>query len=505
MSVSRKNRAALRYLIFLPLIGLSILSASAATEDPDRQLHEGRQLLKEEQPAEALNRFELLIERRQHLVPALFGAAEASATLEQPVAALAYYLQVEAASEASADEKRRASFGAARMFVWLERYPDAESVYRRLLMTPLDEGDLQIARAGLMRALALQDQPISAYRSVPEDAALDAAGRFERARAALWAGWPEKAERLLEGIETPPGSRLTKDVEALRRATIDTLGHPLNARFHFSADNDDLHTLKTDLMIGRRFSGSHVLSLILQVQHFGQKDRDLGMRGLQGRYDGRFGDSLSFALQAGLAHYGDWRTTLSYGQIVYQPADRFRMELSAGREAVETFASFDRQITLTSMSLGVDYNLARRVALVGVLYGQRFSDNNNRRGGIAKVVVVLSEQIGLSAQARLRFFESSRKDVEGYFNPTHFREEQILLNLKRALKPDWRFEVLTGPGYQNISGGDNGATWMVEGRLSARWIGSLSANALLGYTTSSISNPSGFAMTYGQLFVSCPW
>ena len=504
MRTSRKSATSLLLLIFLLLAGLSILPASAA-EVPDPLLSEGRRLLKEEQPAEALKRFDALIEGRQHFVPALFGAAEASALLEQPAAALAYYRQVEAAPEANADEKRRASFGAARMLVWLERYPEAESIYRRLLMTPLSEGDSQIARAGLMRTLALQDQPISAYRSVPDDAALDAAGRFERARAALWAGWPEKAELLLEGIETPPGSRLAKEVETLRRAMIDTLGHPLNARFYFSADNDDLHTLKTDLMIGRRFSGSHALSLILQIQHFSQRDRDLGMRGLQGRYDGRFGDALSFALQAGPADYGDWRTTLSYGQIVYRPADRFRMELSAGREAVETFVSFDRQITLTSVSLGVDYSLNRRIALVGVLYGQRFSDNNDRRGGIAKTVVVLSEQIGLSAQARLRFFESSRNDVEGYFNPSHFREEQLLLNLKRALKPDWRFEALTGPGYQNISGGDNGATWIVEGRLSARWIGCLSANALLGYTTSSISNPSGFEMTYGQLFVSCPW
>ncbi|TAK09874.1 MAG: hypothetical protein EPO39_01450 [Candidatus Manganitrophaceae bacterium] len=498
----KRRRTTLLSLILIFLIGWPIGSSAEA---PDRLLNEGRRLLKEEQPAEALDRFDALIARRQHVAAALFGAAEASALLERPAAALGYYRQVEEAPDASDDEKRRASFGAARMLLWLERYPESESIYRRLLTAPLSEDDLQVARAGLIRALALQDQPIAAYRSVPEESGLDSSGRFERARAALWAGWPEKARLLLEGVDAPPGSRLAQEVETLHRSVAETLGHPLNARFYFSADNDDLQTRKTDLMIGRRFSGLHVLSVLFQNQHFSQRDRDLDMRGVQGRYDGQLGDALSVALQGGPAKYGDGWTPLSYGQLLYRPTDRFRVELGAGREAVETFAAFDRHITLTSASLGVDYNLTRRVALVGLLYTQRFSDGNDRQGGIAKTVVVLSEQIGLSAQARLRFFESGRDDVVGYFNPARFREEQLLLNLKRTLRPGWRLEALTGPGYQQISGGDHNVTWLVEGRLSARWTGCLSANALLGYTTSSVSTPSGFEMTYGQLFVSCPW
>jgi hypothetical protein len=210
-------------------------------------------------------------------------------------------------------------------------------------------------------------------------------------------------------------------------------------------------------------------------------------------------------VQGGAGYYGDWRTGLWSGDATYRPFDRLAVEVSAGREVVENFASFDRNIVMDRASVGAEYGLTHRATLAGLVYGQRFSDANERLGTVGRFGLVLSETIGLSAQLRVRHFKSSRDDVVGYFNPESFQEEKLVFVLRRWLNPVWRIEVLGGPGIQTINPGERSGTSLIEAGVSGRWRGCLSSSVTLGYSDSAVSTPSGFSQYYGQVRVSCPW
>jgi len=476
-----------------------------AAQGPDIRLQEARDALRAGNAREALDRFEQLIDNRLARRPALFGAAEASAVLDEPERALGYYRQILQESDIGSEDERRARFGAARMSIWVGRYSDAESFYRQLLRQPLSDEDAEIARVGLIKALSFGGRPMAAFESAPHTANLSASDRFELARAAMWAGWPDKADVLLRDIGPVTEGRLARDLENLKLDVACELASPASLRFGWSRDSDEFTARKAELVVGTRVLTAHTMSLALQWQSFDQHDRALGMRGVQGRYDGRWTDHLWVSLQGGPAYYDGNHVGLWSSNVVYRPTDRVGVEASAGREAVESFPAFDRRVVLDTIGLGLDYRVTARLGLAGFVYGQRFSDANERLGGVGKATAVLSERVGLSAQLRARMFASARNDVQGYFNPERFIEEQLLLVLRRRLNSDWRVEVVGGPGVQRVTPDERSTTSLIEGRIAGRFVGCLTSSLVMGYSNSAVSSASGFARYYGSLFISSAW
>ncbi|NKB47623.1 MAG: hypothetical protein GKR77_07535, partial [Legionellales bacterium] len=78
--------------------------------------------------------------------------AQQAAERNDPKQALQHYQQARVLAEAQNDETliRVALFGIARMQMWLEHLPQAQALYRQLLMTPLNEQDRALAQSKLM-------------------------------------------------------------------------------------------------------------------------------------------------------------------------------------------------------------------------------------------------------------------------------------------------------------------------------------------------------------------
>ncbi|MEO5657563.1 MAG: hypothetical protein ABIO65_08435 [Nitrospiria bacterium] len=479
--------------------------AWAAPDEDAVRWHEARESLEAQRAREARDRFQRLFDSPAFRFPALIGAAEASAMLDEPETALVYYQRALSLPDLTPGDERRALFGSARILVWLGRYPEAETRYRRLLTRPLDAQDERVARTGLIRSLALQDRPMAAYRfgrDIPESA--DAAERFELARAALWAGWPDKAQALLSAVAETDG-RLADDVAGLRRDLADETGHPLTLRVDGSRDSDGFDADTTELTVGARIDGRRTVAGIVRWQSFRQRERRVYGRGLQARYEARVGDHLRLMLQGGLVRYGDRNTGVWSSRAVYRPADAVRVEAGATREVVESFPSFDRGVTADTLALSAEYRITHAVTSGAGVFGRRFSDGNERLGLSGNGRVVLSERVGLSAQLRARIFASSRNDVSGYFNPERFHETQIVMVVNRRLAPGWRLEVLAGPGLQRAAPGGGSRTSLMETQLAARLPGCLSSTLGVGYSDSALASASGYERYYGHVAISCPW
>lgn len=504
---SALRTVAVESILFALLFSLLTVRSVHGAEDYEQRLDRAQMLLQQQNASGALTIFKVLIAERPSF-SACLGAARASALADRPQDALGYYCQsLEIADNAT--ERRVSLFGIARMLMWLERYAEAESIYRELLSQPLSNEDHAVAAAGLVRSLSFQDKPMRAYGSVPQGAGLEfsPAERMELARSALWAGWPDKAaEMLQQEIPVEPDTRMARELEILRSDVHAEIANPVNLHGEFISDSDDMRIRKSELAAGKRFSNAGMFNLLMQHQGFEQHDQQLTMNSLQARYSSRVEDAFWFFVQAGPAKYDDWRTALWSGNAVYQPNDEIRYEAFIGREAVETFDALNRHITLDTAGLTAAYTPVGRFLLAGALYRQSFSDDNNRLGGTGRIVTPISERMGLDVQLRARYFEDSRTDATGYFNPERFHEEQLLLALNRRLDSNWRLYALAGPGIQNTSPGDGSKTTLLaEVSLRGKVVRSVSINLDYGYSNSAFASSSGYRRQFSGMTLACTW
>lgn len=477
-----------------------------AAENYAQRLDRAETLLKRQEGAAALALFKTLIAERPTF-SACLGAARASAVADEPESALRYYRHALDIAGDNAMERRLSLFGIARMLMWLERYQEAEKTYEELLSHPLSKEDHAVAAAGQVRSLAFQDKPMRAYRIASAGSEPSSSERVELARSALWAGWPDKAEEMLRPeIVLEPDTRMARELEALRSDVHAQMANPVELHGEYISDSDDLRIRKSELAARMKISAIADLGLAVQNQGFEQHDQHLAMNSLQARYSSRPADTFWLSFQAGPAKYGEWRTALWSGSMVYHPNDETRYELFISREAVETFLALNDHITLDTAVMTAAYTPVSKILLSASLYRQSFSDDNDRLGGTVKFAVPVSRRVGLDVQLRARYFEDSRTDTIGYFNPVRFHEENLLLAFDKRLGSDWRFSALAGPGIQNTSPGDGSTnTLLAEASLRGRIVNGLSLSLDYGYSNSAVASSSGYRRNYAGITLSYQW
>jgi hypothetical protein len=492
--------------VLVALIPLSLFARSAFAE-PDDHAHrpdDAQLMFRQRDAAGSLTLFRELIAEHPSF-PAYSGAARASAAMDQPQQALRYYRRALPLARDPA-EQRIALFGIARVLMWLERYREAESVYADLLSRQLPEEDRSLASAGLLRSLSFQDKPMRAYRTASTSDTILPAERLERARAALWAGWPDRAAEILDqGVPVEPGTRMAKELGALQSEIRMETANPLDFHVEATRDSDDLRTEKSELGAAVRPFPPATLGLLAQHQRFEQRARGLTMKSLQVQYVSRGEDVPRITLQAGPAAYGDWHTALWSGNAVFRPDDETRYEAFVSREAVETFEAFDRHIRSDTAGLGVTYRPAARLVLAASLYRQTFSDDNRRLGESGTIGVPVSKPLGLGLRLSIRHFSDSRTDTVGYFNPDRFSHGQLLLALTRHLGRQWQLYAAAGPGRQRVTAGDREASALAEISIRGMVSPSLSIGLDGGYSSSAIATSSGYRRQYAGVSFSLPW
>lgn len=492
-------------LLSLVLFPLTAQGVNNAVGAPPAGLEQAQILLQRQDGPAALAAFEEII-AVQPSFAAFLGAAQASALADRPREALWNYRRALDLARDDAAEQRMALFGIARMHLWLEQYQEAERTYADLLSRTLTAEDRSAASAGLMRSLSFQDKPMQAYRSVPPGSTLSPAEKIEQARAALWAGWPDKAAAVLaQGIPVEPATRMARELEGLRGEAQVDMANTLALRSDFTKDSDDMRIRKSELSAGMRLPDAGTVGLVGQNQGFEQHGRHRAENSVQARFSSRVEDRFWYSLQAGPASYGDWNTALWSGNALYRPDDETRYEAFIIREAVETFVALDRHLTLDTAGLTAEYTPHRRLMLAASAFRQSFSDDNHRLGGNGKIGTLLSERLGLGVQIRARYFEDSRTDTVGYFNPDRFHEEQLLLVLNSRMGNSWRLYGLAGPGIQNVAPGDHTSTWLTELSVWGKIGRSFSISLDSGYSNSSIASASGYRRQYAGISLSYLW
>ena len=141
---------------------LLLCSTVYATDNPEpvfiEQQHQAEKFINNNQGAEALQILNELVKKYPTFQTYIL-LAQANAETENPTASLASYQLALDLAGTDPLGQRVALFGIAKMQLWLEHYPEAESNYKRLLKTLLSDEDKKIASTGLNKALKAQNKP----------------------------------------------------------------------------------------------------------------------------------------------------------------------------------------------------------------------------------------------------------------------------------------------------------------------------------------------------------
>lgn len=204
----------------------------------------------------------------------------------------------------------------------------------------------------------------------------------------------------------------------------------------------------------------------------------------------------------------DWSPLLAHLNASIELAP---VTVAAGvdRELVDTVIAARREITLDTWHLVADYAAGAEWTLVGGGLLQDFSDGNQRRGGLFKLIYSPARVEGLSAQLRLRRLDGERRGI-GYFSPDRFEEGLLLLQYGHALPGD-RF-VLTGQaggGQQRVDGRDDNPVFVAELRARGWFTDTLGLEGRTGCSNTGelVTGPaaSGYRYCHVHLRLMRPW
>lgn len=171
-----------------------------------------------------------------------------------------------------------------------------------------------------------------------------------------------------------------------------------------------------------------------------------------------------------------------------RPSRRTGIELLAAGDLVETQPALERATAYTFAGVSVEQELAPRFTVIGLAGYQRFSDGNERVHFRGRLIWMLIPEQGLSAQLRVRQYESQQLDVGGaYFNPGRYREWQAGLAMRKRAA-GWLWSGTLAAGREQIDGDDQRTTLLAEVRAE----GTLARNVRLALHA-SYNRSAGFA------------
>jgi len=147
-----------------------------------------------------------------------------------------------------------------------------------------------------------------------------------------------------------------------------------------------------------------------------------------------------------------------------RPSARTGIEILAAADLVETQRALERATAHSLLGVSVERQLTPRLTAVGLAGYQRFTDGNERVHLRGRLIWMLIPEQGLSAQLRLRQYESGQLDVGGaYFNPERYREWQAGLAMRKR-SGRWVWSGALAAGREQIDSEDGQATLLAEVR-----------------------------------------
>ncbi|GJM43365.1 MAG: hypothetical protein DHS20C21_02070 [Gemmatimonadota bacterium] len=418
--------------------GEAVAAALAAIQlDPDREgelaLLLGHQLTWQDRSAEAIPWFERHLEHSPGDREGRLGLARAQSWSGDLESAATTYRGLLEDDPADVD----AQIGVARMEAWSGRHGAAAREYGRAVeMDPgSDEAILGLAHAQNLRGKHRLAEGLVA----PLARAGNTEARVEWARALYWMGEGDAALELLDPMDEPGATELTRAIRDDRRPRVD-----LHVERWIDVDDQELRSYGAS--IGRGFSrGLHASADVTHewvdepgISAIGANRFTLGG---SWRPERRVALNLFATVETvggalrrqEILDVGDGETvtgedvqeTKGYWDawVTWNPRDWTRVDLASGRTPVRTPRARARGIHTDGFSASLDQRLSDRlVGRLAVSHGT-FSDDNTRRTAGAEL------EVGpFAAASRAALFVSggaSRVEFEespdhGYYSPSSY-------------------------------------------------------------------------------------
>lgn len=192
----------------------------------------------------------------------------------------------------------------------------------------------------------------------------------------------------------------------------------------------------------------------------------------------------------------DGRTWLGNASIFTE--DRWRREYFVEREIIETPQGLDRGLYYTFLGAAFDLPADKRNFFTAFAGVQDFSGENRRLHARGRYIRVLNEDLGLSAQLRLRYFYNSEPREFDYYSPRWYAEAIPVLQLRR-FHGGWSYRAAAGWGRQR----DIDSRWrdarLLEVSVTSPKSGDWFFKADLTYNNTPVNT--GYTYRYTQLML----
>lgn len=428
--------------------------------------------------------------------------------LEKPKRALACF---EAALHIAHNEeqKRVALFGMGAMQLWLEHYEKAEVTYDTLLKMKLNKTDHEIALSGKIRSLSNQDFPLNAYKMVPDRfvytqpimviavaQALDWSGLNYKSHALM-----VKYHHLLQKISVQSYLR-NYICELVCNNSFAAHKNSIFSHYYQESDTDGFLFNRARFGASRHFTPNSTTFGSYMRGNYQLNGQKVYVNQATLSHQAHINDHLFIHLSGSFTDIEDWHPFIWYAGFIYSPNSYIHVTLYNQNEYVEAVPSLINHISLNTTHLNLFAHPISRLFLSASGYHQHFSDNNNRNGGMFRLIVVVSRYLGLQAEGRFRFYRNSQFNSPNYFSPETLEEPLFLLRFRRKISPFWRAYIEGGIGSQIIK--PNGLSPTISQPAKLFEVGfngcvfeHLLLNIYVGYSDQAIESTTGFARRYG--------
>ncbi|HKJ04496.1 MAG TPA: hypothetical protein VJ974_02780 [Geopsychrobacteraceae bacterium] len=204
----------------------------------------------------------------------------------------------------------------------------------------------------------------------------------------------------------------------------------------------------------------------------------------------------------------DWSPTLPAAFFSNQFNKNWYAEVSAEREPVDSVSAIRNHIRVDSYVASADYRLNNKVTLVGALISQHFSDDNQKRGGIGRIIISPAQLPGFHLQLKGRSLQADQ-DSPDYFSPRNLSEGLLLFGYAKAfLNDNWVIKLLGGPGLQRVEPFDdeanNKAVYQAEIHMRGWFNDHVQLTSRLGCTSANDTREA-YSYCFGKMHLGYAW
>lgn len=396
--------------------------------------------------------------------------------------------------------------------LWNEEAPRAIALFREYLAAPGADADRE-AQRGLALACSWdgrQAEAIALYRTLLATDQDDGDARVGLGRSQLW------DNRLREGWATlgqaEGGEAATaRDAGDLMLVALDEYTPPLALSLGSTWDSDELRITRLAAAATFTVGGNRLLQVMPAHAWYrqpGQPDAT-GLRLGAGLVTGlgprwalhAYGWLDRLTSDAALPATGsrlDWNQAGGDAWLTWLPAPRWRLDLGAGSQPVETFLAFGEQLERRQASLSLEHRLSRRwsAGLVGI--AGAYTDGNRSDRLTARATWRHDGRVLVQAGPVLNLLDFRTPYPGGYWAPADMRSAGLeALVRSRGRVVAWRLsgslarEKEAGAAAITVGGISGRLGW----RFAPDWLLGLEA----GHAASSLSSASGYRRTSASL------